>query len=161
MTDKKQKASVDHDMIRGLADLLGETDLTEIEIEQHGLRVRVSRQAGAAAMAVAPAPAPAAAAPLAATSDASASASSAPDELAAHPGAVASPMVGTAYLAPSPGEPFFITEGAQVSEGQTLMIVEAMKTMNPIPAPKSGTVKKILVENEQPVEFGEPLVIIE
>ena len=146
-------------LIRELAALLGETGLSEIEIERKGLKVRVARSividAAASVGTTVPkppadAPAPQEAAPAAATDDAT-----------AHPGAIPSPMVGTVYRAAEPGAPPFVEVGSQVSEGQTLLIIEAMKTMNHIPAPKAGTVKAILVENEQPVEFGEPLVIIE
>lgn len=142
-------------LIRELAGILEETGLTEIEIEKDDVRLRVSRQGGVAAVsALAPAPA---AAPIAAP--AAPAPAAAPD--ADHPGAVKSPMVGTAYLSPSPGADAFAKEGAQVTEGQTVMIVEAMKTMNPITAPRSGTVAKVLVADAQPVEFGEPLLIIE
>lgn len=150
--------------IRELAGILEETGLTEIEIEKNDVRLRVSRQGGAsqvvaaAPVAVAaPAPAPVTAAPVAA-----APASAAPSAGASeHPGAVKSPMVGTAYLSPSPGAAPFVAEGANVTEGQTVMIVEAMKTMNPITAPRSGSVTKILVSDAQPVEFDEALLIIE
>jgi acetyl-CoA carboxylase biotin carboxyl carrier protein len=136
-------------LIRELALLLDETGLTEIEIERAGLRVRVARNISiAAAMPANFAPAaPAAAAPEA--------------DLSQHPGAVPSPMVGTAYWSPEPGAKPFIEVGAKVSVGQTLLIIEAMKTMNQIPSPRAGTVTQILVEDGQPVEFGEPLVIIE
>jgi acetyl-CoA carboxylase biotin carboxyl carrier protein len=145
----------DSALIRELATLLDETSLTEIEIERSGLRVRVARNVSiAAAM---PAPVMAAAAPLAAAA-ASAAAS---NDLSKHPGAVTSPMVGTAYWAPEPGAKPFIDVGTKVSVGQTLLIIEAMKTMNQIPSPRAGTVTQILVEDGQPVEFGEPLVIIE
>ena len=162
MTDNEKKpgksneSKLDHDMIRGLAALLEETDLSEIEVEQAGLRVRVARQLTLAAGAIAPAQPSAnvpSAAEIAANEDST--------DLAAHPGALKSPMVGTIYLSPQPGADPFVREGDTVSEGQTVMIVEAMKTMNSIPATKSGTVRKILVENEQPVEFGEPLIVIE
>lgn len=156
MTDKKKpekSSSVDEELIRDLADLLSETGLTEIEIERKDLRVRVAR--GAAASPPAPSPAPV----QAASPAASASAGSEP--LANHPGTVISPMVGTAYRAPEPGARPFVEVGATVREGQTVMIVEAMKTMNHIPSPRSGTVTSILVEDGQPVEFGEPLVVIE
>ncbi len=140
-------------LIRELALLLDETGLTEIEIERAGLRVRVARNISiAAAM-------PANFAPAA---SASATAAAAPEaDLSQHPGAVPSPMVGTAYWAPEPGAKPFIEVGAKVSVGQTLVIIEAMKTMNQIPSPRAGTVTQILVEDGQPVEFGEPLVIIE
>jgi acetyl-CoA carboxylase biotin carboxyl carrier protein len=150
MADKKSK--IDQDLIRQLADLLTETGLTEIEIETDDNRVRVARNltAPAAAHATPPAaaqPAPKAAAPAPAETD--------------HAGTVHSPMVGTAFLAPSPGEKPYIDIGTQVRQGDTLLIVEAMKTMNQIPAPRSGKVIRILVEDGQPVEYGEPLLIIE
>ncbi len=151
-------SSDDSALIRELALLLDETSLTEIEIERAGLRLRVARNISVAAtmpmpMAAAhavPVAAAAAAAPAAAASD-----------LSKHPGAVTSPMVGTAYWAPEPGAKPFIEVGSKVSVGQTLLIIEAMKTMNQIPSPRAGTVTQILVEDGQPVEFGEPLVIIE
>ncbi len=145
----------DSALIRELATLLDETSLTEIEIERAGLRVRVARNVSiAAAM-----PAPVAA--MAPVAMAAASASAGPADLSKHPGAVTSPMVGTAYWAPEPGAKPFIEVGTKVSVGQTLLIIEAMKTMNQIPSPRAGTVTQILVEDGQPVEFGEPLVIIE
>lgn len=150
-------AVVDQSLIRELAALLSETDLTEIEVEQNGLRLRVARQPAAAP--------PAAPAHFAAPSSVPAAApqpAAAPEtDLSGHPGAIKSPMVGTAYRAPEPGASPFVREGDAVKEGQTVMIVEAMKTMNNIPAHKSGTISKILVENEQPVEFGDVLMIIE
>ncbi len=139
---------VDKDLIRELADLLKETDLSEIEVETDNLKLRVVRQVTQ----VASVPV-AVAAPVAA-----ASAEAAP---VAHPGTLPSPMVGTVYLATEPGTTPFVTVGSQVTQGQTVLIIEAMKTMNQIPAPRSGTVKEILVEDGQPVEFGEPLLIIE
>ena len=154
--DSKGKGSVEQALIRELAELLDETRLSEIEIEREGLRVRVSRQMAVQAMPMAQA-APVAAAP--------ASAAAAPAPAAAdpskHPGAVKSPRVGTAYLAPEPGAAPFIDVGTRVAQGQTLLIIEAMKTMNHIPAPKAGVVTTIFVGNGQPVEFGETLVIIE
>jgi acetyl-CoA carboxylase biotin carboxyl carrier protein len=154
--DIKAKPSLDQELIRELAQLLTETGLTEIEIDRDGMRVRVARQlmAGSAAPAVA-AVVPAAAAPTQA-----AAAGDAADP-AKHPGCVRSPMVGVAYLAPEPGAAPFASVGARVSQGQTLLIIEAMKTMNHIPAPKAGVVTQVLVANSQPVEFGEPLVIVE
>lgn len=149
-------SSDDSALIRELANLLDETSLTEIEIERAGFRLRVARNVSVAAtmaapmMAAAPAPVAVTAAPAAA-----------PADLSKHPGAVTSPMVGTAYWAPEPGAKPFIEVGARVSVGQTLLIIEAMKTMNQIPSPRAGTVTQILVEDGQPVEFGEPLVIIE
>src|SRR6185312_10845908 len=147
--------SDDAAMIRELALLLDETSLTEIEIERAGLRIRVARNISiAAAMpaSMVPAAAPAAPAVTAATAAA---------DIAQHAGMVPSPMVGTAYWASEPGAKPFIEVGSKVSVGQTLLIIEAMKTMNQIPSPRAGTVTQILVEDGQPVEFGEPLVIIE
>jgi acetyl-CoA carboxylase biotin carboxyl carrier protein len=151
------KASNDSGMIRELALLLDETNLTEIEVERAGLRVRVARNISIAAAVPAYAPAPAAApAPVAAAAAAPAAA-----DMTKHPGAVPSPMVGTVYRAPEPGKPAFIEVGAKVAAGQTLVIIEAMKTMNQIPAPRAGTVTQILIEDGSPVEYGEALVIIE
>ena len=157
--DDKSSKIDDSALIRELALLLDETGLTEIEIERAGLRVRVARNISvAASMPAAYAPAPVAAtAPLAATAAAPAAAL----DLAKHPGAVPSPMVGTAYWSPEPGAKPFVEVGTKVSAGQTLLIIEAMKTMNQIPSPRAGTVTQILVEDGQPVEFGEPLMIIE
>ena len=143
---------VDRDLIHELTKLLDETGLTEIEIEQDGQRVRVARNAAA--------PAPVAAAPRAAAAP-TPQPVTAPLDPAKHPGVVISPMVGTAYVAPEPGGKPFIEIGSQVKVGDTLLVVEAMKTMNQIPAPRAGTVIQILFEDGQPVEFGEPLVIIE
>ncbi len=162
--DSKDKDGIDRGLIRDLAGLLNETGLSEIEIERDGLKVRVARQitvqATAAAAPLAVAGAPARAAVAAPQPGPPPSAPSGPD-YSSHPGCVKSPMVGTAYRAPEPGAPTFIEVGARVSQGQTLLIIEAMKTMNHIPAPKAGTVTQILIENGQPVEFGEPLVVIE
>jgi acetyl-CoA carboxylase biotin carboxyl carrier protein len=146
------KPAIDKELIRELAKLLDETGLTEIEIERAGLRVRVGR-GGTVMQAAVPsvAASPAFAAPTA----------SGPADPAKHPGAVASPMVGTAYRGPAPGAAPFVDLGSKVVAGETLLIIEAMKTMNQIPAPRSGTVTQILIEDGQPVEFGEPLVIIE
>jgi acetyl-CoA carboxylase biotin carboxyl carrier protein len=148
-------ATSDGALIRELAFLLDETSLTEIEIERAGLRVRVARNVSIAASV--PAAAPVAAVPLLPATAVAAPAA----DMAKHPGAVPSPMVGTAYWASEPGAKPFIEVGSKVSVGQTLLIIEAMKTMNQIPSPKAGTVTQILVEDGQPVEFGEPLVIIE
>jgi acetyl-CoA carboxylase biotin carboxyl carrier protein len=156
MTEKNKPAPFDANLIRSLAELLNETGLTEIEIEQNQLRVRVARNITVSAAVAATGVAHHAAPPPGIT------AGPAPaSNLENHPGVVTSPMVGTAYRAPEPGAPNFVEVGAQVKEGQTVLIVEAMKTMNQIPAPRSGTVKRILVENGQPVEYGEPLLIIE
>jgi acetyl-CoA carboxylase biotin carboxyl carrier protein len=160
--DNKSKFSSDDSaLIRELALLLDETSLTEIEIERAGLRVRVARNISIAAAMPASmahvAHAPVAAAPV---SEAEAAAAAVAD-FANHPGVVPSPMVGTAYWSPEPGAKPFIEVGARVTAGQTLLIIEAMKTMNQIPSPRAGTVTQILIEDGQPVEFGEPLVIIE
>jgi len=154
----KDNKKFDTDLIRNLAVLLDETNLSEIELEQGDVRIRVARQLNIdasvmAAPAAYAAPPPAPAAPAQATP--------APEATGPHPGTVPSPMVGTAYLAPEPGARNFIEVGDTVSEGQTILIVEAMKTMNHIPAPKAGKVKQVLVDDAQPVEFGEPLAIIE
>ena len=148
-------SSDDSALIRELATLLDETSLTEIEIERGGLRLRVARNISIAAAMPAQV---VAAAPVGA---ASAIAAAAPADLSKHPGAVTSPMVGTAYWAPEPGAKPFIEVGAKVSVGQTILIIEAMKTLNQIPSPRAGTVTQILVEDGQPVEFGEPLMVIE
>ena len=144
-------------LIRELAGLLDETSLTEIEVEREGLRVRVVRSAGVVA-----APAQYAAAPVAvaATATTTSTAGNGSD-ITKHPGMVPSPMVGTAYVAPEPGAKPFVDVGSKVAAGETLLIIEAMKTMNQIPAPRSGTVMQILFEDAQPVEFGEPLMVIE
>jgi acetyl-CoA carboxylase biotin carboxyl carrier protein len=153
--DNKSKFSSDDSaLIRELALLLDETSLTEIEIERAGLRVRVARNISIAAMPTSIA----AHAPVAA---AAASTDAAVADFANHPGVVPSPMVGTAYWSPEPGAKPFIEVGTRVTAGQTLLIIEAMKTMNQIPSPRDGTVTQILIEDGQPVEFGEPLVIIE
>jgi acetyl-CoA carboxylase biotin carboxyl carrier protein len=152
--DDMHKPAVDRELIRELARLLDETGLTEIEFEQAGARVRVARQPAAVA---APHPAgPSGPAPAAVIS-----AHAAPGDPAKHPGLVTSPMVGTAYLGPEPGARPFVEVGSRVRAGDALLIVEAMKTMNQIPAPRAGTVIQILIEDGQPVEFGEPLMIIE
>ncbi|WP_088347405.1 MULTISPECIES: acetyl-CoA carboxylase biotin carboxyl carrier protein [Rhodomicrobium] len=148
MREKKNEL-VDEALIRSLAELLNDTGLSEIEIEQKGLRVRIARNLTVAAAVGAPlaaAPAAIALAPVSADN---------------HPGTLKSPMVGTCYRSPEPGAPAFVEVGTAVKAGQTVLIIEAMKTMNHIPAPKAGVVKSVLVENGQPVEFGEPLLIIE
>jgi len=163
----KNNRDQDVEFIKALAELLRENDLNELEVsrdygEDDSLNVRVARGGVVAAPVMAPAPVAAApaAAPIATPAAAAAPAQS-NDDPASHPGAVPSPMVGTVYMQAEPGAPAFISVGASVSEGDTLLIVEAMKTMNHIPAPKSGTVKRILVEDGAAVEFGTPLVIIE
>ena len=156
--DNGQDDLIDVELVRQLADLLTDTGLTEIEVERGGLRIKVARGMSGAyvesiptlqaqpapALIAAPAPTAAPAAPAPAAGD-----------------AIKSPMVGTVYLQPEPGAPAFVRVGDTVSEGQTLLIIEAMKTMNPIPAPRAGVVVEILVDDEQPVEFGEPLLILE
>lgn len=154
MADDSNTSQIDKALIRDLAELLDETSLSEIEIEQGGLRVRVARNA-AVSVAAPAAPAPAPAAPAAAPAPAAAAA----DDMDG-PGIVKSPMVGTAYYASSPGAEPYARVGDTVAKGQTLLIVEAMKTMNQIPAPVAGTVTEIFVSNGQPVEFGEPLLRI-
>ncbi|MFH5924054.1 acetyl-CoA carboxylase biotin carboxyl carrier protein [Roseomonas xinghualingensis] len=155
--------SFDPDAIRALAKILRETDLTEIELVENESRIRVARSMPAQQVVQSIAPAPAAMAPAAMpASVAPAAPAAANDEVtAATPGAVTSPMVGVAYLSPEPGATPFVTLGAKVSQGQTLLLIEAMKTFNQIKAPKAGTVTRILIESGMPVEFGEPLLVIE
>ncbi len=155
--DTKDKSGAESGLIRELAELLNETGLSEIEIEREGLRVRVARQLTMAAIA-----APMATAHAAPAHAAAATLGGKPAAPPAnHPGTVTSPMVGTAYRAAEPGAAAFVDVGTRVAQGQTLLIIEAMKTMNHIPAPRSGTVVSVFVDNGQPVEFGEPLVVIE
>ena len=160
--DPVEAPAIDARLVRKIADILKDTGLTEIEVEHAGLKIRVARELTAAPVnyvqAAAPAYAPALAAPAPAAAPA---AEAAPAPAAARGDAVKSPMVGTVYLSPQPGADAFIKVGDTVSAGQTLLIVEAMKTMNPISAPKAGKVVEILVDDAQPVEFGEPLVVIE
>jgi len=152
--------NVDTALVRELADILAETGLTEIEVEDDDRKIRVARQASASAAAPVAVAAPAAAAP--APAPAQAPAAPAPAEAAPvdHANAVKSPMVGTAYLAPEPGSPNFVSVGDSVKKGDTLLIVEAMKVMNPIAAPKDGTVTDLLIGNGEPVEFDQPLVVV-
>jgi len=154
MAKSPKTSMVDHALIHELTKLLDETGLTEIEIEQHGQRIRVAR----GNVAVSPAPQraanPSVPPPVAESI-------SAPIDPAKHPGVVTSPMVGTAYGSPEPGAKPFIEIGSHVKVGDTLLIIEAMKTMNQIPAPRAGSIMQILFEDGQPVEFGEPLVVIE
>jgi acetyl-CoA carboxylase biotin carboxyl carrier protein len=152
-----KKTGVDQQLIRDLAGILNDTNLTEIEVEQGDLRVRVSRQS-APVHALATAPAPVFTSQATAAAQPSAAPAAPVD---ASKNAVPSPMVGTAYASPSPDAKPFIEVGQQVREGQTLLIIEAMKTMNQIPSPRAGTVTAILFEDGQPVEYGEPLVVIE
>ena len=155
--DNGQEDGIDIELVRQLADLLADTGLSEIEVERGGMRIKVARSLGGgayvesiptlqaqapSALIAAPAPAPSAAAP--ATGE-----------------TVKSPMVGTVYLQTNPGAPRLVKVGDRVTAGQTLLIIEAMKTMNPVPAPRAGVVLEILVDDEQPVEFGEPLLVIE
>ena len=161
----KASSNSDQDLIEAIAKLLNEQNLAEIEIEREDLRVRVTRsyatQAVQQVQVPTYAPAPAAAmAPSVPTGSVPAAAPAAED-LASNPGTLTSPMVGTAYLSPEPGKPQFAPVGTRVSEGQTVLIVEAMKTMNQIPAHRAGTVTRILVEDASPVEYGQPLVVIE
>ncbi|MBU2962452.1 acetyl-CoA carboxylase biotin carboxyl carrier protein [Citreicella sp. C3M06] len=160
----KNTHEADVAFIKALAELLRDNDLTELQVkrdyaEDDSLNVRVSRHTHMTAPVAMAAPA----APMAAATAAPAApvADTMPEDPAAHPGAVTSPMVGTVYMQPEPGAPSFISVGQQVREGDTLIIVEAMKTMNHIPAPRAGTVKRILVEDGAPVEYGAPLVILE
>jgi acetyl-CoA carboxylase biotin carboxyl carrier protein len=148
--DKPENPAFDAEAVRALARLLDEMNLTEIEVERDGLRLRVARNAAAVAPYPAALPEPR---PIAAPAGAM--------DPAQHPGVIASPMVGTAYRAPEPGAKPFCDIGSVVRAGDTLLIIEAMKTLNQIPAPKAGTVTQILFEDAQPVEFGEPLMIIE
>ena len=154
----EKKSGIDQALIRDLANILNETDLTEIEVEQDDLRIRVSR-AGTPQYVQAPISAPGYAAPAAAAAPVAAAPAAAPGRNPAN--VVNAPMVGTVYMAPAPGARPFIEVGATVKEGQTLIIIEAMKTMNQIPSPKSGKVTEILVDDGHPVEYGQALVVIE
>jgi len=162
-----KSSQVDQDLIRAIAELLNKENLAEIEIEQEDFRVRVTRSYPAEAPTFAHAPmqymAPPAtpATPATPTLSIPAAAPAGKEDLSSNPGTLTSPMVGTAYRSPEPGKPAFVEVGTKVSEGQTVLIIEAMKTMNQIPAHRSGTVTRILVEDAQPVEYGEPLVVIE
>jgi acetyl-CoA carboxylase biotin carboxyl carrier protein len=152
------KFEMDTEFIRTLAKLLEETNLGEIEMADGNRKIRVARPVVAAAAA------PMSQAPMTAASASATAASiaaAAPGDFSKHAGAVKSPMVGTAYLSPEPGKPVFVHVGDKVTAGQTLLIIEAMKTFNPIKAPKAGTVMQILIDNAQPVEFGEPLMVVE
>ncbi|WP_395613224.1 acetyl-CoA carboxylase biotin carboxyl carrier protein [Allosphingosinicella sp.] len=158
MSDKNEPMRVDTDMVTKLARMLDENDLSEIEVEDNGRRIVVKRKLPGVPMAYAPAPAPAAPAAVSAPAAPPAGAEANPGN---HPGAVTSPMVGTAYLSAEPGAAPFIEVGKRVNEGDTLVIIEAMKVMNTIPSPKSGVVKAVLIQNAQPVEYEQPLAIIE
>ncbi|MFN5997138.1 MAG: acetyl-CoA carboxylase biotin carboxyl carrier protein [Paracoccaceae bacterium] len=162
----KQTTDTDVAFISALAELLNKNDLTELSVkreygEDDSLEVRVVKQANVVTVAAAPAPAPVYHASAPASAPAAVAAPAVSEDPAQHPGAVTSPMVGTVYLAAEPGATPFATIGAQVAEGQTVLIIEAMKTMNHIPAPRAGTIKRILVEDGSPVEYGAPLMIIE
>jgi acetyl-CoA carboxylase biotin carboxyl carrier protein len=164
----KPASTVDQDLVRSIAELVNAQNLAEIEIESEGFRVRVTRSyanAPAAPMQVYSAPAYAQPVPHSPSPHAPATGAAAPvsaaEDLAANPGTLTSPMVGTAYRSPEPNAAPFVEVGAKVSEGQTVLIIEAMKTMNQIPAHRSGTVTRILVDDSQPVEYGEPLLVIE
>jgi acetyl-CoA carboxylase biotin carboxyl carrier protein len=150
------KFEMDTEFIRKLAKLLEETNLGEIEMAEGDRKIRVARPAAAPPPATL---APTAAAPTAVT--AAGPAAPAANDVSKHPGAVKSPMVGTVYLSPEPGKPVFVNIGDKITAGQTLLIIEAMKTFNPIKAPKAGTVAQVLIDNAQPVEFGQPLMIVE
>ena len=146
----QSKPSLDADLIRSLAEILKETDLSEIEIERKDFRIRVARNMTVSAqVAMAPAHLPVMSAPPLVEGP-----------IAPNPNAVASPMVGTAYLSPAPDKPPFVTLGSKVRRGQTLLVIEAMKTFNEIPAPRDGVISDILVESGHPVEFGQPLIVI-
>jgi acetyl-CoA carboxylase biotin carboxyl carrier protein len=151
-TTARRRSAIDHDLIRDLAKLLEETGLTEIEFERNGERVRVARRAKRAAGPAAAASAPSGTRPAL---------EEGPPDHSRNPGLVTSPMVGTAYLGAEPGARPYVEVGTRVRAGETLLIVEAMKTMNQIPAPRGGVVTQILIEDGQPVEFGEPLMIVE
>jgi acetyl-CoA carboxylase biotin carboxyl carrier protein len=164
MTEKNHDSDVA--FIQALAELLNKNDLAELSVKREygdndSLNVRVSKYAAPAQVSYAPAPPAAVQAAAPAAASANAPAVQASGDPASHPGAVSSPMVGTVYLSPEPGSDPFIAIGTPVKEGQTVLIIEAMKTMNHIPAPRAGTVKRILVEDGSPVEYGAPLLIIE
>jgi acetyl-CoA carboxylase biotin carboxyl carrier protein len=160
MNDKKAQG-IEPELIRELADILRATDLSEIEVEHGELKLRLARTMTAAPTYAPAQPAPTLHVPALAAPVAAAAAPAAPADARSNPGAVPSPMVGTAYLSPEPGAAAFIKVGDTVTEGQTVLIIEAMKTFNPIPAPRAGKIVQILVTDGQPVEFGEPLLILE
>ena len=162
-TQKGANDPIDPKLVRKLADILRETELSEIEIEQGDLKIRVARQltaAQAVSYVAAPSPAPAPS-PLSIPAPSPTSEAAVAAPAAALKDAIKSPMVGTVYMAPQPGAAAFIKVGDKVKQGQTLLIIEAMKTMNPIPSPREGVVAQVLVSDAQPVEFGEPLVVFE
>ncbi|PSC05799.1 acetyl-CoA carboxylase biotin carboxyl carrier protein [Alsobacter soli] len=153
--------AIDPKLVREIASMLADTDLTEIEVEKGDLRIRVARQVQAAAVVQYAAPPPAAMAPPPAAVPAAAPGAGKAESAAAHPGAVTSPMVGTVYRRPSPDAKAFVEVGSVVKAGEKILLVEAMKTFNEIVAPRAGTVTAIMVEDGQPVEYGEPLLVIE
>jgi len=155
----RSNQGVKDEVVRQLATILDETNLSEIEYEAEGLRVRVARQT--TTVSAVPAVAPVAAAPAAPAPVAPAAAETGGGDPASHPGTVKAPMVGVAYLKPDPESPEFVKQGDTVSEGQTILLIEAMKTFNPVRAPKAGTVSQILVSDGQPIEFDQPLIVIE
>ena len=157
MSEKKTPGGVDTDLVRELAKVLAEQGLTEIEVEHGELRLRLARTVQAASAPMAYAPAPVVAAPVAAAPEARPVAK----DLRADPRAVVSPMVGTAYMSPEPGSAVFVKIGDTVTEGQTLLIIEAMKTFNPIAAPRAGKIVQLIVADAQPVEYGEALLLLE
>ncbi|PWE52811.1 acetyl-CoA carboxylase biotin carboxyl carrier protein [Metarhizobium album] len=154
----EKKTGIDKSLIRELANILNETDLTEIEVEQEDMRIRVSRERAPQYI---QAPVPVAQPAFAATIPATASVAATPTTTRDPANVVTAPMVGTCYMAPAPGARPFIEVGATVKEGQTLLIIEAMKTMNQIPSPRSGVVKEILVDDGRPVEYGEAMIVLE
>jgi len=154
---KNSPSDFDEKIVRNLAEILSDTGLTEIEVESEHWRISLSKTpAPVTATVMAPA-----AAPIAAPVVADDAAAAQPENLSNHPGVIVSPMVGMAYTLPEPGAPEFVNVGDKVAQGDTVLLIEAMKVFNPIKAPRTGTVKRILVENSAPVEFGEPLMIIE
>jgi acetyl-CoA carboxylase biotin carboxyl carrier protein len=160
-SQKTPSEPIDPRLVRKLADILRETELSEIEVEQGDLKIRVARQLMATAPVSVAVPAVASTAPVAASAPVATTPAVSSAESPVAKDAVKSPMVGTVYLAPQPNAPAFIKVGDKVKSGQTLLIIEAMKTMNPIPSPKEGTVREILVADAQPVEFGAALVVID
>ena len=155
------QVKIDTEAVRALAELLRETDLTEIEYQENSTRIKVLRTVQQAVVPVAAAQAPVQSAPAATAESVSSAEETKKDSWTGHPGTVSAQMVGTVYLAPGPGSDPFVTVGSKVEEGQTLFIIEAMKVMNMIKAPKSGTVKHIFVKDAQPVEYGDPIVVID
>ena len=160
-SSKDKTFSAETKLVEGLTAILDASNLTELEFETEEISIRLSRSSTAVAPAMMPAPAAMPAAPAAGAPATPAAASDADTDIASHPGALKSPMVGTVYLAPEPDAPLFAKEGEQVKKGQTLFIVEAMKVMNPITAPADGKLTRVLVDNAQPIEFDQPLAIIE